>query len=276
VRHLLHISDVHFGPPHLPELAEKILDYAERRRPDVVVVSGDLTQRAKPEQFRQARRFVDRFPMPALVVPGNHDVPLYRFWERSLRPFGAYQKHFAKELEPVWRDDELLLVGINTAHGWTVKEGKVRIRRLREMARLVAEAPESVFKVVVAHHHLTPPPRFGTQTVAENAFEAIRAFSEAGIDLVLSGHQHQTYLATSEEFYPTGGRPVLILHAGTTTSRRGRGSEADKNSFNWIRIDERSLLVSHYSWETTAGQFLEISRHWYPRRSCKPYALPSE
>src|SRR5581483_3662535 len=194
----------------------------------------------------------------------------------SLRPFGAYRKHFARELEPVWRDDELLLVGINTAHGWTVKEGKVRIRRLREMARLVAAAPEPVFKVIVAHHHLTPPPRFGTQTVAENAFEAIRAFSEAGIDLVLSGHQHQTYLATSEEFYPTGGRPVLILHAGTTTSRRGRGSEADKNSFNWIRIDERSLLVSHYSWEVTAGQFLEISRHWYPRRSCKPYALPRE
>jgi 3',5'-cyclic AMP phosphodiesterase CpdA len=276
VRHLLHISDVHFGPPHLPELAEKILELAERRRPDLVIVSGDLTQRAKPEQFRQARRFVDRFAVPSLVVPGNHDVPLYRFWERSLRPFGAYKKHFAKELEPVWRDDELLVVGINTAHGWTVKEGKVRLARLREMARLVADAPPEIFKVIVAHHHLTPPPRFGTQTVAENAFEAIRAFSEAGIDLVLSGHQHQTYLATSEEFYPTGGRPVLILHAGTTTSSRGRGSEADTNSFNWVRIDERSILVSHFHWSKTASEFLEISRHWYPRRNTKPYALPPE
>ena len=276
MRHLLHISDVHFGPPHLPELAEKILELAERRRPDIVIVSGDLTQRAKPEQFRQARRFVDRFAAPTLVVPGNHDVPLYRFWERSLRPFGAYKKHFAKELEPVWRDDELLVVGINTAHGWTVKEGKVRLGRLREIARLVADAPPDTFKVIVAHHHLTPPPRFGTQTVAENAFEAIRAFSEAGIDLVLSGHQHQTYLATSEEFYPTGGRPVLILHAGTTTSSRGRGSEADKNSFNWIRVDERAILVSHYHWSNTASEFLEISRHWYPRRNTKPYALPPD
>jgi len=276
VRHLLHISDVHFGPPHLPELAEKILELAERRRPDIVIVSGDLTQRAKPEQFRQARRFVDRFAAPTLVVPGNHDVPLYRFWERSLRPFGAYKKHFARELEPVWRDDELLVVGINTAHGWTVKEGKVRLGRLREIARLVADAPPDTFKVIVAHHHLTPPPRFGTQTVAENAFEAIRAFSEAGIDLVLSGHQHQTYLATSEEFYPTGGRPVLILHAGTTTSSRGRGSEADKNSFNWIRVDERAILVSHFHWSNTASEFLEISRHWYPRRNTKPYALPPD
>jgi len=276
VRHLLHISDVHFGPPHLPELAEKILELAERRRPDIVIVSGDLTQRAKPEQFRQARRFVDRFAAPTLVVPGNHDVPLYRFWERSLRPFGAYKKHFARELEPVWRDDELLVVGINTAHGWTVKEGKVRLGRLRDIARLVADAPPEMFKVIVAHHHLTPPPRFGTQTVAENAFEAIRAFSEAGIDLVLSGHQHQTYLATSEEFYPTGGRPVLILHAGTTTSSRGRGSEADKNSFNWVRVDERAILVSHFHWSNTASEFLEISRHWYPRRNTKPYALPPD
>jgi 3',5'-cyclic AMP phosphodiesterase CpdA len=80
MRHLLHISDVHFGPPHRPELAEKVLEFADRRKPDAVVLSGDLTQRAKPEQFRQARRFVDRFPAPALVVPGNHDVPLYRFW----------------------------------------------------------------------------------------------------------------------------------------------------------------------------------------------------
>lgn len=273
MRHLLHISDVHFGPPHLPELAEKILEFAERRRPDVVVLSGDLTQRAKPEQFRQARRFVDRLPAPSLVVPGNHDVPLYRFWERSLRPFAAYQRYFAKELEPVWQDDELLLVGINTAHGWTVKEGRIRLSRLKQVAELLAAAGEGVFKVVVAHHHLTPPPRFGTQTVLSNAFEAIELFSAAGVEMVLSGHQHQTYVASSEEFYPSGRPPVLILHAGTSTSSRGRGSEADKNTFNWVRVDSESVLISHYHWERSVGEFVEISRHWYPRRNCAPYAL---
>jgi 3',5'-cyclic AMP phosphodiesterase CpdA len=275
VRHLLHISDVHFGPPHRPELAEKVLAFAEAQHPDAVVLSGDLTQRAKPRQFQEARRFVDRFQAPVLVVPGNHDVPMYRFWERALSPFHAYRKHFARELEPVWRDDELLLVGINTAHAWTVKEGRVRLARLREIAKLLEEAPASLFKVIVAHHHLTPPPRFGTQTVASNAYEAIEAFSAAGVDLVLSGHQHQTYVTTSEEFYPSGRAPVIILHAGTTTSRRGRGSELDKNTFNWITVDEKSLRVSHHHWEPALAEFVEINRHWYPRRTCKPYRLHS-
>ena len=273
MRHLLHISDVHFGPPHRPELAEKVLAFAALHRPDAVVLSGDLTQRAKARQFQEARRFVDRLPAPTLVVPGNHDVPLYRVWERSLSPFRAYQKHFAPELEPIWRDDELLLVGINTAHGWTLKEGRVSLSRLRQVAEIISAAPASLFKVVVAHHHLTPPPRFGTQTVARNAFQAIAAFSEAGVDMVLSGHQHQTYVATSEEFYPSGRAPVIILHAGTTTSSRGRGSELDKNTFNWIRVDDRALRVSHYHWEPSLGEFVEISRHRYPRRTCKPYRL---
>ena len=276
MRHLLHISDVHFGPPHRPDLAEKVLEFAERHRPDVIVLSGDLTQRAKPKQFQEARRFVDRLPAPVVVVPGNHDVPLYRVFERSLRPFHAYQKHFARELEPTWRDDELLIVGINTAHGWTVKEGRVQLKRLREVAEIIQGSPPELFKVVVAHHHLTPPPRFGTQTVARNAFQAITAFSEAGVDLVLSGHQHQTYVASSEEFFPSGRVPVIILHAGTTTSSRGRGSEADKNTFNWIRIGERALRMSHYHWEASLGEFVEISRHWYPRRGCKPYRLFAE
>ena len=275
MRHLLHISDVHFGPPHLPELAEKILEFADRRRPDVIVLSGDLTQRATPEQFRQARRFVDRMPAPCLVVPGNHDVPLYRFWERSLQPFAAYQEHFAKDLEPVWSDDELLLVGINTAHGWTLKEGRIRLSRLREVSETLAKAGDGVFKVVVAHHQLTPAPRFGSQRVLSNAYEAIELFSAAGVEMVLSGHQHQTYVASSEEFYPSGRPPVLILHAGTTTSSRGRGSEADKNTFNWVRIDRDSVLISHYHWERSLSEFAEISRHWYPRRGCQPYALRS-
>jgi 3',5'-cyclic AMP phosphodiesterase CpdA len=274
VRTILHISDVHFGPPHLPRVSKGVLEFVERHRPSLVVLSGDLTQRAKPEQFQEARAFVDSIPVPTIVVPGNHDVPLYRVWERVFSPFGCYRKYFSEEMEPVFRDDELLIVGINTAFNWTIKEGRIKLGRLLEVARVIEEAPAGLFKIVVAHHHLIPPPNFGSQRVLGNAYEAIDLFSRVGVDLILSGHKHQTYIGNSEEFYPRKGRPaVVVLHSGTTTSRRGRGAEREKNSCNWIRIDERSMIVSHYRWHDSLERFAEHSRHWYPRQEVTPYTL---
>ncbi|MDX1632874.1 MAG: metallophosphoesterase family protein [Thermoanaerobaculia bacterium] len=273
MRCLLHISDVHFGPKHLPHRSDAILGLVERRRPDLVALSGDLTQRAKPRQFRQAREFVDRLAVPAVVVPGNHDVPLYRVWERLFVPFGAYRKHFSPDLEPSWEDEELYVAGVNTAHNWTLTGGRILLSRLEELSEELEEAPEGKTKIVVAHHHLIPPPRFGTQAVLGNAYEAVRSFSDSGVELVLSGHQHQSFFATSEEFYPSGRAPVIVLHAGTTTSTRGRGVEADTNSFNWIQVDDDAIRVSHFRWDTEADDFVEGSRHWFPRRHCHPYAI---
>ena len=273
MRRILHISDVHFGPPHLPEVAAGVLGLIEERRPDFVAISGDLTQRAKPHQFREARAWVDRIPVPSVTVPGNHDVPLYRFWERFLEPYGAYRRNFARELEPVYRDDELLAVGLNTAYGWTFTGGRIRLSRLLELGDLLTDAPDHLFKVVIAHHHLIPPPTFGSQRVSINAYEAVDLFSEVGVDLVLSGHHHQTYIGSSEEFYPRGRAPVVILHSGTTTSSRGRGGERDKNTCNWIEVDDRSMVVSHLRWHPELERFAERSRHLYPRQGQGPYAL---
>ena len=273
MRHILHISDVHFGPPHLSVLSESVLQFAAIRKPDLVVVSGDLTQRAKPIQFRQARSFIEGFDAPTSVVPCNHDVPLYRFWERFAQPFGAYRKHFDRELEPVFSDDELIVVGINTAHGWTFKDGRITSRRLIEVARTLDQAPPDLFRIVVAHHHLIPPPWFGNQRVLRGARAAMDRFTRVGVDLVLSGHLHQSFIGNSEEFYPKGRPPVVILHSGTTTSNRGRHGERDKNTCYWIKIERESMTVSNFRWEPTLGRFSEHSRHWYPRHSREPYNL---
>lgn len=273
MRTIFHISDVHFGPPHLPRVSDGVIELIEDRRPDLVVISGDLTQRAKPEQFREARRFVDRIPVPSIVVPGNHDVPLYRVWERVFDPYGAYRRHFSEDLEPVFRDDELLVVGINTAFNWTWKDGRIKLSRLLDVAEVFEEAPESLFKVVVAHHHLIPPPNFGTQRVLANAFEAIDLFSTCGVDLILSGHLHQAYIGNSEEFYPKGRPPVVILHSGTTTSNRGRMGEREKNTCNWIEVEPQTMTVSHLRWHPELDRFAEHSRHLYPRQERVPYTL---
>jgi 3',5'-cyclic AMP phosphodiesterase CpdA len=275
-RTLLHCSDVHFGPPHRPEVAAGLLALIAGRRPDLAVISGDLTQRAKPEQFRAARLFVDQIPVPSLVVPGNHDVPMYRVWERIAAPFAAYRAHFSPELEPCYRDDEMLVVGINTAFNWTIQGGRITRRRLREVAALLAAAPPRLCKIVVAHHQLIPPPSFGDQRVLKNAARAMDLFAGAGVDLVLSGHLHRTYIGGSEEFYPSGRPPVIVLHSGTSTSSRGRGGERDLNTCNWIEVGERSLAVSHLRWQPSLARFVEQSRHWYPRRHLSPYTLEEE
>lgn len=243
------------------------------RRPDLVIVSGDLTQRAKREQFEQAREFVDRMPVPTITVPGNHDVPMYRFWERIFAPYGSYRKYFSEELEPVYRDEELLAVGVNTAHGWTIEGGRVRRKRLNEVREILENTPSGLFKIVVAHHHLIPPPRFERQAVSRNAYEAIDVFSSAGVDLILSGHKHQSYIGNSEEFYPKGRPPVVIVHSGTTTSNRGRGSEKDKNTCCWIELEGELIRVSQLRWDPGLERFAEHNRHWYPRQERKPYTL---
>lgn len=273
MRQLLHISDVHFGPPHRSEIADGVVELVARRCPDRVVISGDLTQRAKSDQFRAARAFVDRLPVASLVVPGNHDVPLYRVWDRALRPFHAYRQHFADQLEPSFEDDEMLLVGINTAHSWTQKEGRITRSTLRRVGRRLLQAPPGVVKIVVAHHQLIPAPRYGDRRVLVGAYEALDVFSRCGVDLVLSGHLHQAYLGTSETYQPSGRSPVVILHSGTTTSNRGRGCERGRNTANWIRVEREAIVISHLEWAPETRNFCELSRHHFPRRQRQPYAL---
>lgn len=267
MRNLLHISDVHFGPLHLPQATEAVLDVVRRREPDLVVISGDLTQRAKPYQFREARAFVERLQVPVLAVPGNHDVPLYRCWERFLAPYGAYRKHYDAELEPVFEDDELLVVGVNTAHAWTFIGGRFRDDRLAEVEALLDDEAERRCKIVVAHHGLIPPPHLSARRIARNAAAAAGAFERSGVELILSGHDHQAYSGETGDAYPSDRPSVPILHCGTTTSSRGRGAEVGQNTCHWLRVDASEMAVSRLWYDN--GGFVTRSRATYPRRSAK-------
>ncbi len=262
MRNVLHISDIHFGPKHLPAVSAGVLELAAARRPDLVVISGDLTLRAKPHQFREARAFADELARiaPVLAVPGNHDVPLYRVWERLLQPFGAWRRHFAGELEPVFRDSELLVAGVNTAQAFALKGGRIRRRRLAEIDRLLAGAPPELFRIVVAHHHLVRPEGVESEHPAWRAGEAIARWATGRVDLVLSGHLHQTL-----ELRPCGEDGFLALHTGTTSSTRGRGPETGRNSLHWIEVGHGSFLVERHLWNGGDGRF-ELDRDRRHRR----------
>ncbi len=248
-------------------------ELAHRRQPDLVAISGDLTQRAKPRQFLEARAFVDRFEMPTLTVPGNHDVPMYRFWERIFAPFGTYRRHFSPELEPTFEDDELRVVGVNTAFNWTVKDGRVNPAGLRRLRSTLEVDASDRTKIVVAHHPMVPPPRFDTQRVLAGAHRVIELLADSGVELVLSGHLHQAWIGDTEAYYPSTRRSVLLVHSGTSTSSRGRGCERGRNTCNWICLTDDDIEISHLGWSPDAGRFHVLSRHLYPRRSSESAAL---
>ena len=247
-----------------------MLDLVADRRPDLVVLSGDLTQRAKPVQFRAARRFVDEIQAPVIAVPGNHDVPLYRFWERFALPLRPYRRHFASELEPRLADDELLVVGFNTAFNFTLTGGRILRRQLAAAARAFSSAAPGVFKIAVIHHHLLPSPNGRAPRVLWGANRALHGLAVAGVDLVLAGHLHHSFVALAD--VPVGRElPMTILHTGTTTSSRGRDDEEGENTCYWIELRADEVTVSSLWWEDSEHGF--VARRSY--RFGRPASLES-
>jgi 3',5'-cyclic AMP phosphodiesterase CpdA len=268
---LLHMSDLHFGPPFLPEVGEAVLRAAEQLRPDVVVASGDFTQRAKRQQYAQARDFLDRLPdVPKVVVPGNHDIPLYRVFERLLRPYANYRRYISPDLESVLVRDDAVIVALNTTSPLlAVTQGRIRRRQLDFCAQAFRAAPASAVRIVVAHHHFAPAPDYDDEhDVMWRAREALDRFNELGVELILGGHLHRAYIGNSLDLYPSRTRTsgIIIAQCGTATSRRGRAREREKNSFNLIQIGPELTLITHYMYFHEVGGFAPLSRHTFPRR----------
>lgn len=266
---ILHVSDLHFGPPFLPTRAEAVHRMARRRRPDLVVVSGDLTQRAKPEQFEAAGTYLERFEPPVVVTPGNHDVPLYRVWERFFAPYRHYRRHIREELDTVHRLPGMTVVCLNSSRSFTFKNGRLHRWQLELAEEAFADSPTSDLQVVVTHHHLAPPPDFEGGQVMPKAKRAIEAFTRMKVDLILAGHMHRSYIGDSLDFFPGSEREegIVIVQCGTTTSARGRGRERAKNSLNLIRARPGEIRVSHLLWRDGEGDFWPHSHHRFGTRA---------
>ncbi|MGD8699108.1 MAG: metallophosphoesterase family protein [Gemmatimonadales bacterium] len=263
---LLHISDLHFGNPFLPDVAEAVIAHSRAVNPDVVVVSGDLTQRAREGQFRQAAEYLKRFEKPVVVTPGNHDVPFYRLWERFLTPYANYHRHISADLNTATEVAGLLIVALNSSRRFTLTNGRIRRSQLDFATRAMQDAGDSLIRVVVTHHHLAPPPGFERANVMPFARRALRRFTELDVDLILAGHMHRAYIGTSLDFFPGDleRRGIVIVQCGTTTSRRGRGRERMRNTLNVIRFEGGVIHVAHHAWIAERSRFMPISEHRFP------------
>ena len=265
----LQISDLHFGPPYVPEVGEALLRRAAELELDGIIVSGDFTQRAKEEQFARAREFLERLPdVPRVVVPGNHDVPLYRILERLLRPRDLYRQYISDELDQVLRLPGAVIVGLDsTSPRRAVVNGRIHLDQLQFCERAFADAPEEAVRIVVAHHHFAPAPDYERDQTMPKARRALDRFVELGVEMILGGHLHRAYIGNSLDVYPGQDRDrgIIIVQSGTSTSRRGRAREREKNSLNRIRIDDETIRITHDIYDADADAFLPMSRHLFPR-----------
>jgi 3',5'-cyclic AMP phosphodiesterase CpdA len=252
MRTLVHMSDLHFGRVD-PGLLQPLIDRVKGIGPDLVVVSGDLTQRARSAQFKQAREFLDELSVPRIVVPGNHDVPLHNIFARFFRPLQKYRRYITTEMEPFFVDDEIAVLGLNTARSLTIKNGRINESQLERVRAQLSPLPASVTKIVVTHHPLDLPQDHGGNALVGRARMAMALFAQCGVDLLLAGHLHVGQTGNTAARYAIPGHAALVVHAGTATSTRGRGQA---NSFNVIRINRPTIVVERWEWISAAATFV--------------------
>jgi 3',5'-cyclic AMP phosphodiesterase CpdA len=268
---ILHGSDLHFGKPYSPQVGQAFVESARRVAPELIVLSGDFTQRAKVHEYQAARDFLRRLPdVPIVVTPGNHDVPLYRIFERIFDPYRNYREYISRELDTVTRVPGAVVVALNSAAPHSaITNGRIRRHQLELAERVFAGASDDEARIVVAHHHFAPAPDYEGDTQIPRARQILDAFEGMGVEMIFGGHLHRAYIGNSLDVYPGKDRRhgVVIVQSGTTTSGRGRAREQAKNSFNVARVGKDHLEVTHYMYFGELDGFAPFSMHAFPRRA---------
>ena len=252
MRTVAHISDLHFGAVDAA-VVEALRDALHILAPDVVAVSGDLTQRARDAQFRAARRFLDWLPYPTIVVPGNHDVPLYDVLSRFGNPLGGFRRHITSERFPEYRDEQLALCGADTTRSFAIKDGGLRTADVRRLGTWLDGLPPHLVKIVVCHHPLDGPTTRAQRLIYPPPdVAAMTTLVERGADIFLTGHLHVSSAGHSAVRYPAHRQSAILVGAGTATSHRSRG---EGNAFNVLRVTAAEVSVDRLTWDSVRQEF---------------------
>ena len=265
MRKIVHLSDLHFGRVN-PSLIDPLIRTVREVGPDLVAISGDLTQRARSHQFQQARTFLDALPKPQIVVPGNHDIPLHNVFARFLEPLTKYKRYITDDLQPVYEDEEVVIIGVNTARSLVFKGGRINESQVGRLREKFCSLGNGVVKVVVTHHPFDLPEGYDERALVGRARMAMTGLAECGADLFLAGHLHVSHTGHTKR-YNISGHSALVVQAGTATSTRERG---ETNSFNLLRIAYPEIAVERFTWNplqssfavATTEQFKHTSEGW--------------
>lgn len=257
MRTIVHLSDLHFGRVN-SSLLDPLKKVIREIEPDIVAVSGDLTQRARSHQFQQARSFLDELPKPQIIVPGNHDIPLHNVFARFFEPLTKYKRYITTDLQPAYEDGEVAIVGVNTARSLVFKGGRINKTQVGRLREKFCSLHDQIVKVIVTHHPFDLPEGHDESDLVGRAKMAMTGLADCGADLFLAGHLHISHTGHTKR-YNINGHSALVVQAGTATSTRERG---EPNSFNLLRIAHPSIVVERFAWipSTTAFTVSSVER----------------
>lgn len=265
---LLHLSDIHFGPPLVPGAPAELAGEVRRHAPDLVVVSGDLTQRAKPRQFRAAAVFLRGLGVPYLSVPGNHDIPLYPVHRRIFTPYRQYRRNVCDEREPTALVGEsTVVVGFDTTAPYLIVEGHAAPFRIGRWERRLAALPKDRIRIAVAHH----PVLAAGDGEEKHLLRGARAFAgmlaRNGFRLLLGGHLHVGFLEDAAVRWPEAAG-LLVVQSGTSGSDRGRHPDHGARGYGVVRVGPRSTVVER--WRNEGRGFEMAENRTSPRGADDP------
>jgi 3',5'-cyclic AMP phosphodiesterase CpdA len=240
---IAHLSDLHFGAED-PAVVASIGAEVAAAKPDLIAISGDLTQRARTREYLAAAAFLRSLPAPWLAVPGNHDMPSFELVERFANPWRRWREFVGPETEPAWSDDQVAVVGLNTARrggfDFRWERGRIGGSRLARLEARLAAVPPHLLRIVVAHHPFTAPADSPRAPLVGGVARALAAFARHGVRLVLSGHLHLPDVTR------LAGGDILLVQGATATSHRLRGRP---NSWHRITVAEGTVTIVTRIWD---------------------------
>jgi 3',5'-cyclic AMP phosphodiesterase CpdA len=268
---VLQVSDLHAGTEEEPEVEADLQALVDTTDPELVVVSGDLTHRNRAAQHDRAAALLRSLGRPLLVIPGNHDIPRWPPW-RFTRTFDEFRRIWP-ELEPVHRSERLVACGLNSVRPWKQQGGALRRAQIEHVAKVFTDAPPAALRLVALHHHLMGAPWRSLKRTIANRSTVLGGLVDAGAELIVSGHVHQSSVGERREFevIPPGTAGVrgttVVTAPGLGQPRPKRRGEA--RGLHLFDADERSLRVLTYAWAagvgTGEGSWAQIADRRFPR-----------
>ncbi|GAB3281486.1 metallophosphoesterase family protein [Parahaliea aestuarii] len=260
---ILHISDTHFGT-ELPRVQRALLEFSVQQSPEVILLSGDITQRARRSQFAAARQFIESLPAPVMAVPGNHDIPLFNLAARMLNPYGNYRRYLGHDLAPAFESDSLLVLGVNSSRAARHTDGEVSSEQVERVARRLRQAGAGQLRIVMQHHPVRAVESSDLENLLIGRERAVPEWVDAGMDLLVAGHIHLPYV---QPLQGSGQRQAWTAQAGTAISDRIRGEVP--NSVNLIRYSAsenagsavRACRVERWDYCEDSAGFTPVEQH---------------